>query len=80
MKSDNEKLKDLSDLAGKMKDEFVEKAEQGDERALIGRRRGHRIDTSEEGVEVLLGGSIQAILLRYDIVKGFCPRMNSCHI
>lgn len=34
MKSDNEKLKDLSDLAGKMKDDFVEKAEQGDKRAL----------------------------------------------
>lgn len=34
MKSDNEKLKDLADLVGKMKDEFVEKAKQGDEHAL----------------------------------------------
>lgn len=32
--STNEKLKDLSDLAGKMKDEFAEKAKQGDTRAL----------------------------------------------
>ena len=34
MKNDNEKLKELSDLAGKMKDEFVEKAKQGDEHGL----------------------------------------------
>ena len=34
MKSDNEKLKDLADLAGKMKEEYVEKAEQGDKGAL----------------------------------------------
>ncbi len=34
MKSNNEKLKNLADLAGKMKDEFVEKAKQGDEHAL----------------------------------------------
>ena len=34
MKSENEKLKRLADLAGKMKDEFVEKAKQGDEHAL----------------------------------------------
>lgn len=34
MKRDNGKLKDLADLAGKMKDEFVEKAKQGDEHAM----------------------------------------------
>lgn len=32
--NNNEKLKDLSELAGKMKDEYVEKAKQGDEHAL----------------------------------------------
>ena len=34
MESDNEKLKKLSDLAGKMKDEYVEKAKKGDEHAM----------------------------------------------
>jgi len=32
--STNKKLKELSDLAGKMKDEFAGKAKQGDKRAL----------------------------------------------
>jgi hypothetical protein len=34
MSDKDEKLKQLENLAGQMKDEFVEKAKQGDERAL----------------------------------------------
>ena len=34
MESDNEKLKKLSDLAGKMKEEYAEKAKKGDGHAL----------------------------------------------
>lgn len=34
MSKTNEKLRELSELAGKMKEEYVEKAKQGDGRAL----------------------------------------------